>query len=231
MPKNLNFQLRLARLQEELEACDTPILENLHHAAIDQTHAAARTYFELRDAANDESIRYEQWFNEYGQQLSAEIAAIRLETQSLQNQLTINPEVTTDSQTLSKKILLMRRISTVKIRSLTLTMAQQRHAIKSNELEQLVSVLFDQILGPERDKFSVEVVKSALGFGIGMVPIWGTIVDALTRILDLMDRHRTRAENADAHIQYLSDYYAALGLWIENAEKRAQFLQAAYTEF
>lgn len=60
-----------------------------------------------------------------------------------------------------------------------------------------------------------------------MVPGVGTVVDALTRIRDLAKRHRVRAGEADAHFQYLSDYYAALCLWIENAQALIQRLRTS----
>ncbi len=227
MPTADNFVKRLARLQDELDVCDTELLENLHRVAIDQTLAAEKVFRELEGAATDESTRHNEWASNYSARISADTRALIEESEALVRRLEANPKLVDEPQFQLDKSSFILRTSSMEAHIINFELAELHRTKEIDELSRSTTVLFDHILGPERGKFSIKVVKSAFGFGVGMVPGVGTVVDALTRIRDLAKRHRIRAVEADAHIQYLSDYYAALCLWIENAQALIQRLRTS----
>lgn len=218
MPTTDNFSKRLARLQSELDACDTKLFQNLHQVAIDQTQAAAKVFLELEEAAADDSARYNHWAREYTERTNANTQILTDESEALVERLKANPELVDEQQFQLNKSLFMMRTSFMEAHIYNFELAELHRAKDIDELKQSMTILFDQILGPERGQFSIEVIKSAFGFGVGMIPGAGTVADAWTRIRDLKERHQIRAGEADAHYRYLLDYYAALCLWIENAQ-------------
>jgi hypothetical protein len=227
VPTADNFVKRLERLQGELDACDTKLLQNLHRAAIDQTHAAAKVFLELDEAAADDSARYNEWANEYSARTSADTRALVDESEKLSRRLEANPKLVDEPRFQLDKSSFMMRTSFMEAHIYNFELVLLQRAKEIDELRRSTTILFDQILSPERGKFSIEAIKSAFGFGVGMVPVVGPVADALIRIHDLAMRNRIRAGQADAHLKYLTDYYAALCLWIENAQALIQRLRTS----
>jgi hypothetical protein len=227
VPKGENFAKRLARLQSELDACDTPLLQNLHRVAIDQTHAAAKVFLELEDAASDDMARYNKWANKDSEGTSADTRALADQSEALVRNLKANPRLVDEPRFQVDESSLRLRAWSLEAHIYNFELSELYRTKEIEGQKRSITVLFDQILSPERGKFSIEAVKSAFGFAVGMVPVAGTLADALTRIRDLAKRHPIRAGEADAHVQYLSDYYAALCLWIEDAQALIQRLRTS----
>lgn len=217
-----NFQKRLDRLGEEQRECESRLLRDLHQRAIDLTNGAGSATIKLADAAAAESERFVEWLKWDGARLRDVAEAIVKDCEALASRVTKNSGE--DWQLESASVL--SRADGYEMQMLMSQFAVRMRSEVKPTPDELLQLLYGSILGPERAEFSLDATKKALSFLFGLAPIAGPVLDAATKIRDLANRNRNRAQAADAHIRYLEEYAAALRLWIRTAEDLTKRLEA-----
>jgi hypothetical protein len=222
-----HFKKRLDRLQSEKAACKTRLLQDLHQSAIDLINQAATVFTALVDAFANESKRHDAWLVKYLERTTSDARDISGKLDSLAKQFQSNQSQDAIERLESEKAFLLIKASGLDARILTLEIMELQRATRAPSPEGLKEALFKYILGPDRTDFSLQAAKSALSFGIGLVPIAGPVVDAAAKVRDLAKRHTIRAASADAHVEYLEELSVALNAWVSAADEAIRRLDSS----
>lgn len=218
------FQNRIDRLQSEQGACSTGLLRDLHQSAIDMTNEAATVFVELVDAFGKEAGKYEEWLEQGLQSTVAEADEAVAKLDALAAQIRSHADAV---QLESEQAFWMVKARTLEARMLGFETDALRRAARVASIEALNTALFGTILGPDRKDFSLQAVKSAISFGIGVVPVVGPAVTGVAKLGELALRHPIRAKSADAHVRYLEEFIVALKGWILEAERAIRQLESS----
>ena len=220
-------------LQNWLSNATNLVLKEKCDLALSLTDHAMETFVSIKDVIKLEQDGYQKYFDTIMDSIKTRSTAHRNEVDKIRKLL----ETETDELGRDNHINLLRSLNITAIgiqSSIDLLRFDERHRnIYWRSIENMEETLANKIFAPEWKEFSIDAVMKAFEFGIGLIPVIGTIADATSKIADLITRTDTRHNTADEHLNYLDDYCNAVMRWcstMENIKKKFQELTNSYSQ-
>jgi hypothetical protein len=98
-------------------------------------------------------------------------------------------------------------------------------SVRLEAVPALAKTIFDDILAPNEESFSLEAVVHGINFAVGAIPLLGNFYSGLLAIHGIATSRKNIQRNADKHLKYLEDYCHALKIWGEAAQSAIRVLQ------
>ena len=144
------------------------------------------------------------------------------------NEAKLDLETKTDDLSRSLAILKIKMIQTrldLDVSAENTELFGIQSSIRLGVVPALGKSLFDDILTPDEESFSVEAAVDGIHFAVGLIPFLGNIYSGLLAIHGIAARRDTLQRNADSHLAYLEEYCYALKIWGEAAQSAIRALQ------